>query len=137
RLRRRRPDSRRHPRLDPRASLLSKNISPAVTLNAQQCPQFDPEDRDLLEQVKTARPSATPETIEIATARLYLDILSRGTNRAFLEKVLTGPERGAEEFIVGIVPGALYREHKNTGADGARIIDTLKKLGMPVETIPV
>jgi len=56
---------------------------------------------------------------------------------AFYEQVQTAPEVLSGELpIVGIVPGAFYREHKNSGADGARVAAILG-MGCRVEIIPI
>jgi hypothetical protein len=108
-----------------------------VTLGPHQRPHFSAEDLELLQEVGGGLGPPAQHTLEMATARLYHDLLHRPANRAFLDDVLTGPERISEAYTAGIVPGAFYREHKNTGANGARVIATLQKLGIPTETIPV
>ena len=35
------------------------------------------------------------------------------------------------------MPGAFYHEHKKTGADGARVMDVLRQLGLGAEVVPV
>ncbi len=39
--------------------------------------------------------------------------------------------------LVAVVPGAFYREHRDTGADGARVIAIAREIGCRAEVIPV
>ena len=39
--------------------------------------------------------------------------------------------------LIGVVPGAFYRTHRNTGADGVRVLAIAHKLGCEAELIPV
>jgi len=76
-------------------------------------------------------------TIEFATAVLYDRVLRDARHREFFEEVRAcGAGTRVKPALVGIVPGAFYREHKrwNTGADGAHLA---KILDCPVEFIPV
>ncbi len=120
------------------------------SLTPDQRPHFDSQDLDLFKQAEECqcpadlqemcdswRESARPD-IESATALLYDRILRRGENRLFLESVLNVPEKPQmDSVVVGIVPGAFYREHKHTGADGARITTLLQELGLSTEVVPV
>src|SRR5258705_70841 len=63
---------------------------------------------------------------------------ARSAIRSLLESVCEGPDECAQESVTfGIVPGAFYREHKNTGANGERIAAILRGLGVPTELVPV
>lgn len=122
----------------------------ASLLKAHQQPRFSAEDRALLE-----RATSTGELLELgdlhdswnagpgqdhplATALLYDRVLRRSENRAFLQRVIEGHgEVDPSQFKVGLVPGAFYREHAHTGADGARIASLLEDLGLRTELIPV
>lgn len=120
------------------------------SLKADQCPHFDPQDLDLLKQAAASpcpmdlqemcegwKESGRPD-IESATALLYDRILRRGENRSFLESVLNVPEKPQmDSVVVGIVPGAFYREHKHTGADGERITTILQEFGLSTGVVPV
>jgi hypothetical protein len=76
--------------------------------------------------------------LEFATALLYDRVLRSPDNRAFFRKVQSGdPSAPFPPTRVGIVPGAFYREHKNTGADGARLASIVESMNCPVESLPV
>lgn len=124
---------------------------PTIPLTPDQRPRFS--ELDLL-GLKEAADSPAPGSLgdlcagwteagrpglETATALLYDRILKRPENRAFLDSVLMGPPPAPpmHSIIVGIVPGAFYREHPHTGADGARIAALLAELGMTYEVIPI
>ena len=131
------------------AGLFGMDVS-TRSLTPDQRPHFDPQDLDLFKQAAECqcpmdlremcdgwKESGLPN-IESATALLYDRILRRGENRLFLESVLDVPAQPQMDFVVvGIVPGAFYREHKNTGADGARITAILQELGLSTEVVPV
>lgn len=77
-------------------------------------------------------------SLDDATVQLHERIVSIPENAAFL--------KAAREFeqcasihadIIGVVPGAFYREHRDSGADGARIFDIARKLGCEAKLIPV
>ena len=77
-------------------------------------------------------------SLDAETAQLYERIVSLPENAAFLS--------AAREFeqcasihadIIGVVPGAFHREHRDSGADGARIFDIARKVGCEAELIPV
>ncbi|HEU0038999.1 MAG TPA: hypothetical protein VFR76_06975, partial [Verrucomicrobiae bacterium] len=77
--------------------------------------------------------------LDFATALLYERLLRVPKHGAFFERVHAGDEvniPGPPPHVL-IVPGAFYREHKNTGADGSRIVPLVKELGGPVERIPL
>ncbi len=76
--------------------------------------------------------------LEFATAVLYDRVLRQAENRRLFQQVQTG-DSGASlpATLVGIVPGAFYREHKNTGADGARLAGIVESMNCPVELVPV
>jgi hypothetical protein len=76
--------------------------------------------------------------LEFATAVLHDRLLGHPEHGAFFQRVRTGRASAAPKPVpVGIVPGAFYREHKNTGADGARLVSIVEALKCPVEVIPV
>lgn len=120
------------------------------SLTPDQRPHFDSQDLDLIKQAAEChcpmdlremcdgwKESGHPD-IESATALLYDRILRRCENRLFLESVLNLPEKPQmDSVVVGIVPGAFYREHKHTGADGARIAIILQEIGLSTEVVPV
>lgn len=72
------------------------------------------------------------------TASIYESILKSGENREFLELVTAQrSDRAKLDCKLGIVPGAFYRDHKHTGADGGRLFEIARTLGMDAELIPV
>ncbi len=77
-------------------------------------------------------------SLDAATAQLYERICSVAENAAFLKLALNSTSQGPlPADIIGVVPGAFYRDHYDTGADGARIFAIAKKLGCVAELIPV
>jgi len=120
------------------------------TLEPQHRPQFDARDTELLQRAAKDTSSLdlsqlcaawnrgpTPE-IDFGTALLYDRVLRRAENRAFLDAVLCGATVPLQDSVsFGIVPGAFYHEHKKTGADGARVMDVLRQLGLGTEVVPV
>lgn len=98
------------------------------------------------EQCRELRDCSQPKLLEIssahglefATALLFDRLLNHPEHSVFYRQVQAGPETLTGELpIVGIVPGAFYREHKNTGADGARVAAILKLMGCKVEIVPL
>lgn len=75
--------------------------------------------------------------LDLATALLYDRVARHPANHDFIERVRTAPDKLDRLPLVGIVPGAFYRDHNNTGADGAAVVANLKCLGCSVELIPV
>ena len=121
-----------------------------MTLEPQHRPQFDSRDIELLQRsAEDSSPldlselcagwnRAQTSEIDFRTALLYDRVLRRAENRAFLDALLSGPTAPLRDAVlVGIVPGAFYREHKNTGADGARVMSILRQVGFRAEVVPV
>src|SRR5689334_718731 len=76
--------------------------------------------------------------IDLATAVLYDRVLRQPVHSSFFEKVeAVAAARLTHPPLVGIVPGAFYRQHKGTGADGARLAAILESIGCRTERIPV
>jgi hypothetical protein len=81
---------------------------------------------------------AGTQGLEFATAVLYDRVLRDVENRKFFQKIQTGDSCAPlPPTLVGIIPGAFYREHKNTGADGARLARIVESMNCPVERVPV
>ena len=79
-----------------------------------------------------------PHGLEFATAVLYDRVLNHPEHRAFFQRVQARTEFIAPPpTLVGIIPGAFYLEHKNTGADGARVVAIVETLGCRVERVPL
>jgi hypothetical protein len=76
--------------------------------------------------------------LDLATAILYDRLLRAPEHGSFFRQVHTAEGLlEVEPLLVGIVPGAFYREHQNTGADGARIARLAESLNCTVEQIPL
>ncbi|HWY77783.1 MAG TPA: hypothetical protein VN281_19355 [Verrucomicrobiae bacterium] len=81
---------------------------------------------------------AQKQSLEFATAVLYDRLLRHPEHGAFFQRVRIQDNLRVDEPIrVGIIPGAFYREHQDTGADGARIATIVKSLNCPVGVVPV
>ncbi len=78
------------------------------------------------------------EGLDFATALLYARILRNRANEEFLK--LASSEHASSKpsvDLIGVVPGAFHREHRNTGADGARVLAIADQLGCKAEVIPI
>lgn len=81
---------------------------------------------------------AQREGIDFATALIFDRVLRQPVNRDFSERVHCQPEVRTDDLpLIGLVPGAFYREHNNTGADGAEVTKILESIGCRVERVPV
>ena len=81
---------------------------------------------------------ARDQGIEFATALLYDRVLRSPENGTFFQQV--NASRRAivgNPPLVGIIPGAFYLEHKNTGADGSQLAVILESINCRVELVPV
>jgi len=96
----------------------------------------------------TALPSADElrgigrrEGVDAATARLYRAVCEAPPHRAFVqaleEERLAVPAPPPGDVRLAIVPGAFYREHARSGADGRMVREEAGRLGWPVDLIPV
>lgn len=109
-------------------------------------------DRELLSQAATesecptlgdCSPSKTQEfarthSLDLATALIYDRVLQDLKHKEFFQQVgAASSPAPAQPTLIGIVPGAFYREHKNTGADGTRLADILRTQNCRIERIPV
>jgi hypothetical protein len=75
---------------------------------------------------------------DFATAVLYDRVLREPRHVEFFQRVQSSLTSVANDsLLIGIVPGAFYREHKNTGADGARVAAILNAMGLRAECVPV
>ena len=114
--------------------------------------EFCAEDRDLLERAAawqecpSLRDCSPPrlskvaheQGLEFATAVLHDRVLRLSENRTFLQRVnAIKPAVATDPPLVGIIPGAFYLEHKNTGADGEQIATILRSINCCVERVPV
>ena len=81
---------------------------------------------------------AGDQGLDFATALLYDRVLKSPEHRPFFQQVNTGNRRVCgNPPLVGIIPGAFYLEHKNTGADGARLATVLNSINCRVEIVAV
>ena len=110
------------------------------------------EDKDLLARAAAWEPCPTlndcsplkltevahEQGLEFATAVLYDRVLRDVEHRTFFQQVQTSDANAPiQPMLVGIIPGAFYREHKNTGADGARLAAIFKSMNGRVECVPL
>lgn len=75
-----------------------------------------------------------------ATRRLYELVRSSATHAEFIRAVEAAPRRPRSIVpgtVIAIVPAALYKEYKRSGADGRRIREAGDALGLTVESIPL
>jgi hypothetical protein len=122
-----------------------------VSGGAEAQPALSTADRDLLG--RAAKHPGTPlkdlsarylqelarsDGLDFATALLHDRLLHVPPNQEFYQRV-----HGSSEplihgpALVGIIPGAFYLQHKNTGADGERIAVIARALGCEVERLPL
>ena len=113
--------------------------------------QFSAHDRELLaragawDQCPDLRDFSSEKLVQIAqsygldfaTAILYDRVLRHDHHGAFFQRVRSPASAAKPPALVGIVRGAFYHEHKNTGADGARVIEIVSSLNCAVECVPL
>lgn len=81
---------------------------------------------------------ARSEGIEFATALLHARILRAPANAEFLRAARAARQTTRlDADLIGIVPGAFHREHRDTGADGARLLAIVRESRCEAEVIPV
>lgn len=81
---------------------------------------------------------ARGEGLDFATALLHERILRVPANAEFLRAARDVRQTAKlDADLIGIVPGAFHREHRNTGADGARLLAIARESGCEAEVIPV
>lgn len=96
--------------------------------------------RDLSQEVLSR--IAADEGVDFATALLYARIRNSAEHGPCCDSVETiqdapGNEDYKKDVLFGIVPGAFYRQHLETGADGRKLREALDRLGFSYELIPV
>ncbi|MDB6124407.1 MAG: hypothetical protein JWQ71_3400 [Pedosphaera sp.] len=78
------------------------------------------------------------EGLDFATAVLHDRLLRTPAQAEFTARLESlDSDAGSQIDLIGIVPGAFYRQHKHTGADGKRILEIARLMGVPTELIPV
>lgn len=76
--------------------------------------------------------------IEAATALWYARLTNSAPHAGFMARVRCGKDGIRQRpDLIGVVPGAFHREHRDTGADGARLFAIARELGIPAELVPV
>lgn len=81
---------------------------------------------------------ARTEGLDFATAVLHDHILRVPQNAEFLKSAyFAEASDDIQSHLIGIVPGAFYQTHRDTGADGARGLAIARELGCEAEVIPV
>ncbi len=114
--------------------------------------EISADDRDLLEraaaweeyrELRDCSPLGVADVVrkhglDFATAVLHDRVLRRSDHGSFYQRVAASrPSIAVNPPLVGIIPGAFYLEHKNTGADGAHLAEILKAMNCRVERVPV
>ncbi len=74
---------------------------------------------------------------DFATALLYERLLRCDAIRDTLEAVTASVPEPRRDVLIGLVPGAFYKEYALTGADGQRVLDAARQSGMRAERVPV
>lgn len=80
---------------------------------------------------------ALEQGLDFVTALLFRHLSERQANAEFLDSAQTERFRPPNDVVLGIVPGAFFREHGHTGADGARVLSIAQDLGIAAELVPV
>lgn len=78
--------------------------------------------------------------LDEATRVLYLRLRSEERNRALIEAIESGeapPLQAVPGLRIVLVPGILYREYPETGADGSELRKVAERLGLPFDIIPL
>lgn len=84
-----------------------------------------------------AEPETRGVTLSDETAILYERLIRRPDNAAFRDSVHGGAASAMRDIdLIGVIPGAFHREHCHTGADGARVIEIARQVGIDVQVIP-
>ena len=92
--------------------------------------------KDLSEE--TLRQVAAAEGLDFATALLFDRIVQSKEHGPFIERLRAMPEPKApvgHTPIIGIVPGAFYREDPQSGADGQFVLDSVAHMGFRGERL--
>lgn len=78
------------------------------------------------------------EGLDFATALLFERVLRIQGNRYFSDRTNTIDSLDlTKPPLIGIIPGAFYLEHKNTGADGAAVAKILNSISCRAKLVPV
>lgn len=79
------------------------------------------------------------EGIEFATALLYDRLRSSAQHGPFIRAIdsISDTLEHTDRVTVVIVPGAFYREHPESGADGAFVLEQARRLGCKTALVPL
>ncbi|HEX5716774.1 MAG TPA: hypothetical protein VF179_11495 [Thermoanaerobaculia bacterium] len=82
------------------------------------------------------------EGIDAATERLYRSVLESPLHGPFIRRVdeiCRQPAPGAwgRDAVLAIVPGASYREHLTSGADGRLVREEAERIGCATDLVPL
>jgi hypothetical protein len=85
---------------------------------------------------------AAEQGIDFATAVAYHHVCNSPKHGEFIRRIEAMDDSEASSlcppgFRVAIVPGAFYREHPHTGANGRLLVEELSRLGYAVEVLPL
>jgi hypothetical protein len=85
---------------------------------------------------------AVEKGIDFATAAAYRHVCNAPRHGELIRRIEAMDDGepstlGSPGFRVAIVPGAFYREHSHTGADGRLLVEIVRRLGYPVEVLPL
>jgi hypothetical protein len=96
---------------------------------------------DASEQLLRANPtSGSLEALDRATLALYEKVRSSAATASLLtalERIDTGCIQTAAGLRIVLVPGILYRDYPETGADGAVLKEIAERLSIPFDVVPV
>jgi len=85
---------------------------------------------------------AADQGIDFATAAAYSHVCDSPKHGEFVRRIEAMEDGeplalGSPAFRVAIVPGAFYREHPHTGANGRLLAEELSRLGYQTEVLPL
>jgi len=90
--------------------------------------------------VDALRCVATDEGIDLATALIFDRLCRSERHGPFIVRLNEWKNKSPGSSIlpgkIALVPGGFHGEHRHTGADGAALLEELRKEGFPVEVIP-
>ncbi len=75
--------------------------------------------------------------IDFATAIVYDRLLHRGSVRETMATLTATLDEPPRDILVGVVPGAFHKEYAFTGADGERVLDAARRVGIRAERVPL
>jgi hypothetical protein len=88
-------------------------------------------------EAELLKPSSTADR---ETERLYQSLRASPRHGPFIQAVERGPRRPdapIRDTVIAIAPAALYKEFRNSGADGRRLREAAEGLGLAVDVVPL